>query len=168
MSETRSLPLCCSQWVAILPPSTLFSSVRKCPHSSATVLASDDLSNIGAPRCTGNHTGYRHWTGTKATAQEISDLYQGLKDNYLDDFDMMLSGYIPGAEGVLAVGNIAKELREKNASQPGKFFWVLDPVMGDNGHIYVAEDVVPAYKSILPYADLVIPNQFEAEYVLLN
>ncbi|KAM3444811.1 hypothetical protein NHJ13734_001001 [Beauveria thailandica] len=110
-----------------------------------------------------NHTGYRHWTGTKATAQEISDLYRGLKDNYINDFDMMLSGYIPGAEGVLAVGDIAKELKAANQEQPGSFFWVLDPVMGDNGNLYVAADVVPAYKSLLSHADLIIPNQFEAE-----
>lgn len=77
---------------------------------------------------------------------------------------MMLSGYIPGAEAVAAVGNIAKELKEKTKTQPGKFFWVLDPVMGDNGRLYVAEDVVPAYKSLLSSADLILPNQFEAEY----
>lgn len=79
---------------------------------------------------------------------------------------MMLSGYIPGAEAVAAVGNIAKQLQEKARSKPGSFFWVLDPVMGDNGKIYVAEDVVPAYKSLIPYADLILPNQFEAEYEL--
>lgn len=77
----------------------------------------------------------------------------------------MLSGYIPGAEAVVAVGNIAKELKESNKHAPGNFFWVLDPVMGDNGKIYVAEDVVPAYKGLIEYADLILPNQFEAEYV---
>jgi pyridoxine kinase len=77
---------------------------------------------------------------------------------------MMLSGYIPGAEAVVAVGEIAKELRERNKDTPGSFFWVLDPVMGDNGKIYVAEDVVPAYKGLIQYADLILPNQFEAEY----
>ncbi|TFA98558.1 hypothetical protein CCMA1212_009757 [Trichoderma ghanense] len=110
-----------------------------------------------------NHTGYRQWTGTRATAQEITDLYAGLKQSYLDDFDMMLSGYIPGAEGVTAVGNIAKGLKDKFRHVPGKFFWVLDPVMGDNGKLYVAPEVVPAYKALLPYADLILPNQFEAE-----
>ncbi|EHK17556.1 uncharacterized protein TRIVIDRAFT_80600 [Trichoderma virens Gv29-8] len=110
-----------------------------------------------------NHTGYMQWTGTRATAQEITDLYNGLKQSYLDDFDMMLSGYIPGAEGVTAVGNIAKGLKEKFQNSPGKFFWVLDPVMGDNGKLYVAPEVVPAYKALLPYADLILPNQFEAE-----
>ncbi|KAM0332319.1 hypothetical protein ACHAQA_002595 [Verticillium albo-atrum] len=112
-----------------------------------------------------NHTGYRQWTGTKVTAQEIESLYEGLKNSYLDDFDMMLSGYIPGAEAVAAVGRIGKELREKSSagSAPGSFFWVLDPVMGDNGKLYVAEEVVPAYQALVEYADLVLPNQFEAE-----
>ena len=87
---------------------------------------------------------------------------------------MMLSGYVPGAAAVEAVGNIAKELKEKAkrarlapGSEPPRrsssFFWVLDPVMGDNGRLYVAEDVVPAYRSLIPYADLILPNQFEAE-----
>lgn len=78
---------------------------------------------------------------------------------------MMLSGYIPGAEAVEAVGKIAAELKDKARSrgEPGRFFWVLDPVMGDNGKLYVAQDVVPAYKSLLPNADLILPNQFEAE-----
>jgi len=77
----------------------------------------------------------------------------------------MLSGYVPGAAGVEAVGRIAKELKESAASKPGSFFWVLDPVMGDNGKIYVAEDVVPAYQSLIHHADLILPNQFEAECV---
>ncbi|KAF3762541.1 Ribokinase-like protein, partial [Cryphonectria parasitica EP155] len=112
-----------------------------------------------------NHTGYRQVKGTKVSAQEIADLYEGLQQSYLDDFDMMLSGYIPGAEAVQAVGRIAEDLKDKarRKGQPGSFFWVLDPVMGDNGRLYVAQDVVPAYKSLLPHADLILPNQFEAE-----
>lgn len=104
------------------------------------------------------------------SADEISDLWAGLKQSYLDDFDMMLSGYVPGAAAVEAVGSIAKELRAKSAAAAAdgrngrrSFFWVLDPVMGDNGKIYVAEDVVPAYRGLVPYADLILPNQFEAE-----
>lgn len=111
----------------------------------------------------GNHTGYRQWKGTRTTAQEITCLFEGLKQSYLDDFDMMLSGYIPGAEAVEAVGRIAVELKEKSRAAPGGFFWVLDPVMGDNDKLYVAEDVVPAYKTLVQHADLILPNQFEAE-----
>ena len=77
---------------------------------------------------------------------------------------MMLSGYVPGAAALEAVGQIAQELKRKAQSKPGSFFWVLDPVMGDNGNLYVAPDVVPVYKSLVHHADLVLPNQFEAEY----
>ncbi|KAI4869258.1 Ribokinase-like protein [Hypoxylon rubiginosum] len=112
-----------------------------------------------------NHTGYKQWKGTRVSAQEITDLWEGLKQSYLDSYDMMLSGYVPGAAAVQAVGGIAKELRHKSEEnkKPGSFFWVLDPVMGDNGRLYVADDVVPAYKSLIHYADLILPNQFEAE-----
>lgn len=110
-----------------------------------------------------NHTGYRQFKGTRVSAQEITDLYDGLRQSYLDDFDMMLSGYIPGAEAVEAVGRIAEELKRKAADRPGSFFWVLDPVMGDNGNLYVAQDVVPAYRRMVEGADLILPNQFEAE-----
>merc|ERR1711939_1085074 len=110
-----------------------------------------------------NHLGYGQAKGTRATAQEITDLYQGLKDSYLDDFQMMLSGYLPGAASVEAVGTIARDLKYKSTMKPGSFFWVLDPVMGDNGKLYVAEDVVPAYKDLIKDADLILPNQFEAE-----
>jgi len=110
-----------------------------------------------------NHLGYRQAKGTRATAAEITDLYQGLKDSYLDDFNMMLSGYLPGAGPVEVVGVIARDLKYKATMKPGSFFWVLDPVMGDNGKLYVAEDVVPAYKNLIKDADLILPNQFEAE-----
>lgn len=74
---------------------------------------------------------------------------------------MMLSGYCPSAALVQEVGKIGRELRQK--APPGRFFWVLDPVMGDNGRIYVAEDTIPVYKDLLKDADLILPNQFEAE-----
>lgn len=37
--------------------------------------------------------------------------------------------------------------------------------MGDDGRLYVNENVVPVYKSLLKDADLILPNQFELEYV---
>jgi pyridoxine kinase len=113
--------------------------------------------------CAGNHLGYGQARGTKVAAAEINDLYEGLKESYLDDFNMMLSGYLPGAASVEAMGGIARDLKGKAATKPGSFFWILDPVMGDNGKLYVEEDVVPAYKNLIKDADLILPNQFEAE-----
>ncbi|KAL8953286.1 MAG: hypothetical protein Q9222_000852 [Ikaeria aurantiellina] len=136
-----------------------------------------------------NHLGYRQSKGTKTSADEISELYAGLKQSYLTDFDVMLSGYAPSAKAVDAVGAIARDLQLRSSTKAGSFFWgvrspekaysrrgiyidcirlVLDPVMGDDGRIYVDHDVVPAYRSILANADLILPNQFEAEYVRVS
>ena len=131
----------------------------------------------------GNHTGYRQFKGTRASADEIRDIYEGLKQSNLTDFDVMLSGYAPSAEAVEAIGSIARDLRFKSSMKPGSFFWgafrpkytqqiaindgaVLDPVMGDQGKLYVNENVVPVYKKLLREADLILPNQFEVELVL--
>ncbi|KAJ5807885.1 hypothetical protein N7474_009154 [Penicillium riverlandense] len=110
-----------------------------------------------------NHTGYRQFKGTRATAAEITDLYAGLCQSNLTDFDVMLSGYAPSAAAVEAVGAIGIDLQQKAKQKPGSFFWVLDPVMGDQGRLYVSDDVVPAYKQVIKHADLILPNQFEAE-----
>ena len=61
--------------------------------------------------------------GTKATADDIRDIYEGLKQSYLTDFDMMLSGYAPSAEAVEALGSIGRDLKFKSSMKPGSFFW---------------------------------------------
>lgn len=71
----------------------------------------------------GNHTGYKQFKGTRATAEDISQLYQGLCQSYLTDFDVMLSGYTPNAPAVEVVGNIGLDLQEKARERPGSFFW---------------------------------------------
>ncbi|KIW25352.1 pyridoxal kinase, variant 1 [Cladophialophora immunda] len=110
-----------------------------------------------------NHTGYRQFKGRRTPAAEIRELYDGLRQSYLTDFDVLLSGYSPSVEVVDAIGTIARDLRYRSAVHPGRFFWVLDPVMGDQGRLYVSEDIVPAYKQLIKEADLILPNQFEAE-----
>lgn len=65
--------------------------------------------------------------GTKTSAGEIRDLYDGLCQSYLTDFDVLLSGYAPSAEAVEAVGVIARDLRFKSTNKPGSFFWSRSP-----------------------------------------
>jgi len=71
----------------------------------------------------GNHTGYKQWKGTKTSAEEISELYAGLKQSYLTDFDVMLTGYAPSAEAVDAIGSVARDLKLKSSTKAGSFFW---------------------------------------------
>ena len=72
---------------------------------------------------TGNHTGYQQFKGTKTSAEEISDLYTGLKQSYLTDYDALLSGYAPSAEAVEAIGAIARDLKLRASTKAGSFFW---------------------------------------------
>ncbi|KAG9188116.1 pyridoxine kinase [Alternaria panax] len=110
-----------------------------------------------------NHTAYRQIKGTKTSATEILDLYEGLRQSNLTNFDVLLTGYMPSAEAVQAIGTIGRDIKFNAGTKPGSFFWVLDPVMGDNGKLYIPEDEVPEYKGLLREADLILPNQFEAE-----
>jgi pyridoxine kinase len=71
----------------------------------------------------GNHTGYKQFKGRKTPAEEIAELYEGLKQSRLNDFDVLLSGYCPSAGVVEQVGKIARETRFASTQKPGAFFW---------------------------------------------
>jgi pyridoxine kinase len=71
----------------------------------------------------------------------------------------LLTGYVPGADALNVVARTVDRLRSINPS----LVYVLDPVMGDDGRIYVSESVIPIYKSLMPKATCATPNYFEAE-----
>ncbi|KAM4682193.1 pyridoxal kinase isoform 3-T3 [Amazona ochrocephala] len=83
-----------------------------------------------------NHTGYAHWKGQVLNSDELHELYEGLKLNKVNQYDYVLT--------------------------------VCDPVMGDKwngeGSMYVPKDLLPVYRDkVVPVADIITPNQFEAE-----
>jgi hypothetical protein len=102
--------------VTVLPTLT-------CPHCPLHALNLCSMLYYTNQSCPGNHTGYGQFKGTRASAQEIRDIYDGLCQSHLTDFDMLLSGYLPSAETVEAVGVIARDLRLKANNKPGSFFW---------------------------------------------
>ena len=71
----------------------------------------------------GNHTAYKQVKGTKTTAEQIADLYEGLKQSNLNHFDVLLTGYIPSADAVKEVGKIGRDLKYNASTNPGSFFW---------------------------------------------
>ena len=107
-----------------------------------------------------NHTGYKAVTGQVLTEKDLDDLAKGLEENGLDFYSHLLTGYI-GAESFLQrVCSLVKHLKTVNP----KLTYVCDPVMGDNGKMYVPKELLPVYKnSVLPLADIITPNQFEVE-----
>ncbi|QPG76208.1 hypothetical protein FOA43_003594 [Brettanomyces nanus] len=109
-----------------------------------------------------NHPGYKKFKGTKSSFQLIQDLYKGLTKIELR-YDAAIVGYVASKQ-VLEV--IYTEILAK---LPKETIVVMDPIMGDNGKLYVEEALVPLYKHILRdqtcegLINLVTPNQFEME-----
>uniref|UniRef100_A0A8C9KM87 Pyridoxal kinase n=1 Tax=Panthera tigris altaica TaxID=74533 RepID=A0A8C9KM87_PANTA len=74
------------------------------------------------------------------------------------------TGYTRDKSFLASVVDIVRELKRQNSG----LVYVCDPVMGDKwngeGSMYVPEDLLPVYKEkVVPVADIITPNQFEAE-----
>ncbi|KAG5337593.1 hypothetical protein C0989_009221 [Termitomyces sp. Mn162] len=67
--------------------------------------------------------------------------------------------YVPSAEGLSAVAKLARKLKGERPN----LIYLLDPVLGDAGQLYVAADVIPIYREMLPLATIISPNWFEVE-----
>ncbi|KAJ7132204.1 Ribokinase-like protein [Mycena epipterygia] len=106
-----------------------------------------------------NHSGYGRLGGTKTTAAELTEIFQGLERNHLLLPDRLLTGYIPGAEGLSAVADLVDKLK----SDKPNLVYLLDPVLGDSGRLYVAPDVIPVYRRMLAHSTIITPNWFEVE-----
>ncbi|XP_034349080.1 pyridoxal kinase-like [Arvicanthis niloticus] len=111
-----------------------------------------------------NHAGYAHWKGQVLKSQELHDLYEGLKVNGVNKYDYVLTGYTRDTSFLAMVVDIVQELKQQNS----RLVYVCDPVMGDKwngeGSMYVPQDLLPVYRDkVVPVADIITPNQFEAE-----
>lgn len=114
-----------------------------------------------------NHTGYGELKGTCASGSELLNIYKGLKQIDVT-YDAVLTGYVHGFDTLEAVGQICVEIKNRSKQKCKKLTWLLDPVMGDEGVLYVEKDVIPIYRQILEskQIDIVTPNQYELELLV--
>lgn len=107
-----------------------------------------------------NHTGYTRWGGVRFDAAHFADLFAHMRANGLLTHARVLTGYTPGPDELLKIKELVAELRAQNPA----LVYLLDPVMGEMSRgMYVNPAVVPIYRSMLPLATLICPNQFEAQ-----
>ncbi|XP_031841260.1 pyridoxal kinase [Nomia melanderi] len=107
-----------------------------------------------------NHTGYKVVKGQILNDKDLEDLVDGLAQNNLDNYTHLLTGYIGSVSFLKSVTGVIQALKQKNPN----LIYVCDPVMGDNGKMYVPEALKEIYKTeIVPLADIIVPNQYELE-----
>ncbi|CAJ2653153.1 pyridoxal kinase [Trifolium pratense] len=107
-----------------------------------------------------NHTGYPSFKGQVLNGQQLWDLIEGLEANDLLYYTHLLTGYIGSVSFLNTVLDVVSKLRSINP----KLTYVCDPVLGDEGKLYVPQELVTVYRErVVPMASMLTPNQFEAE-----
>jgi pyridoxine kinase len=113
--------------------------------------------------------------GTRLAAAEAEALFGGLRAaGLLRSYSHVLSGYCSDASVLRVLAAAVREMREMRKREGGRDppakpsaempEFVLDPVLGDNGRLYVPAELVPVFRDeLVPLATLLTPNQFEAE-----
>ena len=88
------------------------------------------------------------------------DIFHGLQANVRDPYTHLITGYCADVPSMWEIAKIAKELQAKNPNM----MYFCDPVMGDNGKLYVKAEIADIYRSeVVPLADIVKLNKTEAE-----
>eukprot|EP00271_Cylindrocystis_brebissonii_P008008 TRINITY_DN22012_c0_g1_i1.p1 TRINITY_DN22012_c0_g1~~TRINITY_DN22012_c0_g1_i1.p1 ORF type:complete len:442 (-),score=39.69 TRINITY_DN22012_c0_g1_i1:780-2105(-) len=107
-----------------------------------------------------NHTGYPTFKGDVLNGEQLWALIEGLEANDLLHYTHLLTGYIGSLSFLDTVLRVIEKLRAVNPN----LIYVCDPVMGDNGKLYIKPELVPVYREkIMPLASVLTPNAFEAE-----
>lgn len=111
------------------------------------------------------HTGHRPIHGKAISRDLFDDLIAGIEAiDVLDTTACVITGYIGSEEILLSSSEFIQRIKK---SFPHKLY-ICDPVMGDmNTGLYVPDSVAEKLISTLvPYCDILTPNQFELEYIL--
>jgi len=92
--------------------------------------------------------------------------------NFLDDVSVapwigevgaVLSGYMANAQQARDVAQLVRKLRRQNPD----LFYLCDPVIGDIGGLYVAQETASAIRDeLIPVSSLATPNRFELGWLL--
>lgn len=108
------------------------------------------------------HPGYGKRAGGAIPADILAAVLEGVLT--LADASRIatiISGYLGTAEQVEGIAAFIDEWRRRAAGT-----YILDPVLGDGGRLYVAPEIAAAMQDeLLPRADIITPNRYELTYL---
>ena len=110
------------------------------------------------------HPGYGARAGGPLADDRFADQMRGVMHLHgLDDIAMVVSGYLGSAGQIAPLSELVTAWRGSAGAQGD---YILDPVMGDAGRLYVAPALADGIRDkLLPLADIITPNQFELGYL---
>jgi pyridoxine kinase len=97
--------------------------------------------------------------GGPLPAETMASLFEGLAaDGRLGEIDAVLSGYLGDPEQVAVMLDAVARIKAANPQA----IYVCDPVLGDEGRLYVSQPIADAMLgSLVQHADWLLPNAFE-------
>jgi len=115
------------------------------------------------------HPGYGRRAGGAVPAPILADVLDGLAGlTDLSAIGTVISGYLGDADQIDAIANFIDGWKQKaghgSGHRGGRY--ILDPVLGDGGRLYVAPDLAEAMVAeLLPRADIITPNRYELSFL---
>ena len=109
------------------------------------------------------HPGHGRATRIVPEPGQFAALMKDLENApWLGEVAGVISGYLGDSTQAGAVASLVEAVKAKNP----KALYVCDPVMGDQGGLYVATAVAEAMRDLLmPIADIATPNRYELEWL---
>ena len=109
----------------------------------------------------GRHPGWGTPGGKALSADHLRDMWASIKAQNIK-IDAVMTGYLAEDNHIDVAADIIADVK---AANPDAII-LVDPVMGDNGKLYVPESRAKAIISkLLPFADIITPNAWELSYI---
>ena len=106
-----------------------------------------------------NHPGLGKPSGVKLPATELEAILKSLEAlGVLDTCVGVMTGYFATADQIKVTASFIHKMKDKSPS----LYVLVDPVLGDDGSLYVSNEVANAIRDdLLPLASCITPNCFE-------
>jgi len=132
-------------------------------NSAAAYAVQAEGVNVAAVPTTllSNHPRYPSLRGRVLETELVADLLRGVEERDLvDEAAVLVTGYLGSPGNAAVVADFVERALVRNP----KLVYLCDPVIGDDGRVYVAEGILDVLRHrLLPAAKLTTPNRFELE-----
>lgn len=142
--------------------SSLVAASRVGATSSAFCLRRLGIEAIVLPTTAlGRHPGWGQPGGKALDTSHLSAMWSAIKQQKIQ-IDAIMTGYLASDSQINLALDIIKDVKALNS----KVLIIVDPVMGDHGHLYIPEQRAEALVTqLIPLADFITPNAWEFSYI---